>query len=155
MTTELQQLEAKLMGEINKLRQELARHTHNGFDSGRRLVKPIIAQGIEVEAPVDPSIASFTILAGDGFGMTIDANVGASIYGLTTITGQSSYIQVGGTTTNGEVGLYDASGSSSKYFKLAHSSNGDPVIITDALPTSSAGLAAGTLWSDSGTVKIV
>lgn len=117
---------------INKLRTDLLRHTHNGFDSGRKLVKPIISQGIEIEAPVDPSIASFTILAGDGFGVSIDANVGAAIYGATVITGQGSSVTVGGTSTNGGITMEDGSGTASRTFAFSHSSNGIPYIETDA-----------------------
>jgi hypothetical protein len=51
------------------------------------------------------------------------------------------------------VGTAFLEGKDSKYFGLAWSGGGDPILETNAIPTSNPG-GSGRIWSDGGTLKI-
>lgn len=145
-----------LMKELNDLKDKFSRHTHNGFDSRREFLATKTLIYGDIEFPYNLSengYAEVNLKTPLGFGINILESIGASQFGSVELSSQSSTLSVGGTGSNGGLTLTDT-GDVAKYFKLAHSSGGTPVLQTDALPTSSAGLAAGTLWSDAGTVKI-
>ena len=151
----------KLIDDLTKRVAELERlmrfHNHNGLDSSQdmRAIKTFFYGNIQFPYVLNERGGrDASITTPNGFGMTISESISASQYAAVTLLSQTGSIVTGGTSSNGEVGLYDGSGSSSKFFALRHTGNGDPVIITDALPTSSAGLATGTLWNDTGTVKV-
>lgn len=55
---------------------------------------------------------------------------------------------------NGVISIYTNTDGSSTFTNLALQIKADGSILMPNLPTSSAGLAAGTLWNDSGTIKI-
>ncbi len=146
-----------LLNRVAELERLMKFHNHSGLDSSQEMRAPKTSFYGDILFPYvlnERGGRDVNITTPNGFGMSISEAIGAAQYGAVTIQSQPSSVIIGGTGTNGEVGLYDGSGSSSKYFKLAHTGNGDPVIITDALPTSSAGLATGTLWNNAGTVKV-
>jgi hypothetical protein len=75
--------------------------------------------------------------------------VGSAV-GVAEITYFSApFISTSGRAAVGRA-AFDAKG---KYFGLDWSGGGDPLVRTDALPTSDPGVS-GALWNDSGTVKI-
>lgn len=157
MTQDPQRIIEDLVKRVAELERLMRFHNHNGLDSSQdmRATKTFFYGDIQFPYVLNERGGrDASITTPNGFGMTISEAISASQYALVSLVSQTGSIKTGGTSSNGEVGLYDGSGSSSKYFKLAHSGNGNPVIITDALPTSSAGLASGTLWNDLGTVKV-
>lgn len=157
MTQDPQRIIEDLVKRVAELERLMRFHNHNGLDSSQdmRATKTFFYGDIQFPYVLNERGGRDAyITTPNGFGMEISEAIGASQFATVTLRSQTGTIVTGGTSSNGEVGLYDGSGSSSKYFKLAHSGNGNPVIITDALPTSSAGLASGTLWNDLGTVKV-
>jgi hypothetical protein len=91
------------------------------------------------------------ITSNDGIGMKIETyNGGGSIYGLGVQASTFESIIPSGAGIKFEWGQ----GLSGALTSLMALSN-DGVLNIPLMPTSSAGLSAGDLWSDSGTIKIV
>lgn len=134
-----------LTKELNDFKELFKKHTHNGFDSRREFhaAKTLFYGDIEFPYKLsEKGYADFSMKTPLGFGISVLESVGAAQYGDVTITSQPSNIVVGGTSTNGGITLTDGSGSSTKYFKLFHESNGDPYVKTDVVLVEFAGTGA-------------
>lgn len=125
---------------------------------GRGLNKFYLGQGKFAE-DADDTATDYVLsipsvdATGNGMGRTASTN-GSSLYDFIVGASRSTGSGVGGKLKFG-VTPAGGAGSTLNSYQYPVIINGDGTIQMPLLPTSSVGLAPGTLWSDAGTLKIV